>query len=326
MTGWMLESERHRSWGFTLLELLVVLAAGSLLLAGLSGVVGQSLRTWSVVSERQDLTQQARFAMDRMIAAANGTFRLLLPLPENSATGYSESVRDVLAVTLGPELDRDRDGFADADNDRDGMVDEDVSADNTNDGAAGLIGIDDDNDGSIDEGSLRDDDEDGISNEDAGNGLDDDGDSVVDEDLGRDMNGDSDPGVSGVDDDGDGFVDEGDRQDDDEDGSTDEDWLDPIVFFLNGTTLLERVPNLDPVDGTDFRESVLAEGVTQFRVERLPPGPDDRALLVELTLALRSAGGEVISLTSLVRVGGGLGLETGRASPPISPPPPPPNL
>ena len=137
MTGRMLESERHRSCGFTLLELLVVLVAGSLLLAGLGGVVGQSLRTWSVVSERKDLTQQARFAMHRMVTAANGTSRLLLPLPENPATGYSESVRDVLAVTLAPDLDRDRDGFADADNDRDGIVDEDFDNDNTNDGAPG---------------------------------------------------------------------------------------------------------------------------------------------------------------------------------------------
>ena len=325
MMGRMLESERHRSRGFTLLELLVVLVAGSLLLAGLSGVVGQSLRTWSVVSERQDLTQQARFAMDRMITAANETSRLLVPLPENPVTGQSESVRDVLAVTLGPGVDRDNDGFADADNDRDGIIDEDVSDDNTNDGAPGLIGIDDDNDGLIDEGSFRDDDEDGTSNEDDSNGLDDDGDSNVDEDFDGDMNGDFDPGVSGVDDDGDGFVDEGNREDDDEDGLVNEDWLDPVVFLLNGTTLLERVPSLDPVDGTDFRESVLAEDVSQFRVERLPPGPDDRALLVELILTLSSAGGEVISLSSLVRVGGGLGLETGQAAAPLSPPPPPPS-
>ncbi|MEE9279936.1 MAG: prepilin-type N-terminal cleavage/methylation domain-containing protein [Myxococcota bacterium] len=310
--------------GFTLLELLVVLVAGAMLLAGLSGALGQALRVWGLVQERQDLAQQARFALDRMVAAANGTTRLLLPLPENAATGYSESVRDVLAVALDPVIDRDRDGFADADNDRDGRLDEDFGRDRTNDGAPGLIGIDDDNDGSTDEVNWRDDDEDGSLDEDPANGLDDDGDGAVDEDPGWDMNGDASPGESGRDDDGDGFVDEGAVADDDEDGVLNEDWLDAVVFYLTGSTLMERVPNLDPVDGTDFSEAVLAENVSRFRVERLVPDPSDRALLIDITLELSAADGEMVSLSSRTRVGGGLGLPTATPPPPLPPLPPPP--
>lgn len=315
--------EPARPRGFTLIELLVVLVVSALLIAGMSGVVGQALRVWSVVDGRVDLTREGRFALDRIVSAVNATTNLLIPRPEDPATGYSESVREVLAVTLDPTLDRDGDGFADADNDRDGSVDEDLDDDNTNDGRSGIFGIDDDNDGLIDEHSFRDDDEDGFQNEDRANGLDDDGDGAVDEDLDGDMNGDLDPGVSGVDDDGDGFTDEGSYEDDDEDGSTNEDWLDPVVYFLNGTTLMERIPNLDPVDGTDFSESVLAENVSRFRVERIPPTPNDRALLLSVTLELSGPEGQVVSFSSMVRVGGGLGIETG-TPPPLPPPPPPP--
>ncbi len=313
-----------RPTGFTLIEVLVVLLVSGLLIAGLSGVVGQALRAWSVVDARVELTREGRFALGRIVAAVNATTKLILPRPEDPVTGYSESVRDVLAVALDPTLDRDGDGFADADNDRDGVVDEDLDDDNTNDGRSGIFGIDDDNDGLIDEHNFRDDDEDGLNNEDRANGLDDDGDGAVDEDLDGDTNGDLDPGVSGVDDDGDGFTDEGGFEDDDEDGSTNEDWLDPVVYFLNGTALIERIPNLDPVDGTDFRESVLAENVSRFQVERIAPAPNDRALILMVTRELSGSEGEVVSLSSRIRVGGGLGIETGTPPPPPPPLPPPP--
>jgi len=325
----MLRREHSSPWdparprGFTLIELLIVLVVSALLIAGLSGVVGQALRAWSVVDARVDLTREGRFALDRIVAAVNATTRLIIPRAENPATGYSESVRDVLAVALDPTLDRDGDGFADADNDRDGFVDEDVDDDNTNDDASGIFGIDDDNDGLIDEGNFRDDDEGGAFNEDRANGLDDDGDGAVDEDPDGDTNGDLDPGVSGVDDDGDGFTDEGSYEDDDEDGSANEDWVDPVVYYLNGTTLMERIPNLDPVDGRDFRAFVLARNVSRFRVERIPPTPNDRALLLRVTLELSGPEGEIVSFSSMVRAGGGLGIETG-TPPPLPPPLPPP--
>ena len=37
-------------------------------------------------------------------------------------------------------------------------------------------------------------------------------------------------------------VDEGAVADDDEDGSSDEDWYDPLVFYLAGSSLVQRTP------------------------------------------------------------------------------------
>ena len=83
-------------------------------------------------------------------------------------------------------------------------------------------------------------------------------------------NGDNKAGLADFDDDGDGTVDEGNNQNDDEDDAINEDWFDPVVFFLRGSTLIERRPNLDPRDGTDFSEYPIADNVTYFRVERVP--------------------------------------------------------
>lgn len=285
--------------------MLLALAAAAILMAALGGAVSGSLRTWSVVRERHDLVRQARFAMDQMVSALHATPRLLLPLPENPATPYAESIRDVLAVALDPTLDRDGDGFADADNDEDGRLDEDSGNNLTKDGVAGIQGIDDDGDGAVDEGGGADDDEDGVNNEDPINGIDDDGDGAVDEDPGGDLNGDGSPGVVGIDDDGDGSTDEGNTNDDDEDGQTSEDWVDVRVFFLNGSNLMERTPNVDPADGSDFTESTIAVGVTQFRVERVARGPTARTVLVDLSLELTGPSGEKVSLGSRVRIRGG---------------------
>jgi prepilin-type N-terminal cleavage/methylation domain-containing protein len=300
----------HLARGFTLLEALLALAIGAILLGALAGLTGQSLQALALVREHEALNEDARFAMARMVGAVSGTSRLLLPLAENPATAHSEAVRDVLAVALDPGLDQNLDGFADADNDGDGRIDEDTSGDLTRDSANGIIGIDDDGDGAVDEadstgGTYADDDEDGSSDEDPVNGIDDDGDGSVDEDPPADTNTDGQPGVAGVDDDGDGAVDEGHQSDDDEDGANNEDGIDPVVFFLSGTTLVERLANIDPFDGLDFTEHPIAENVSLFRVERLAPSPNDRAVLVDIALQLASASGETVDLTTRVRVGGG---------------------
>jgi type II secretory pathway pseudopilin PulG len=283
---------------------LFALAVASILMLALGAAVQGAFQTWGVARERNEVARQARFAMDRMVASVRGASLQMLPLAENPSTAYSESVRDVLAVSLGSTLDRDGDGFADADNDRDGRVDEDFDRDSANDGQPGIPGVDDDGDGVADEGAAEDDDEDGTANEDPINGLDDDGDGAIDEDPARDANADGQPGVAGFDDDGDGSTDEGSLDDDDEDGLTEEDWLDPIVYFLNGTGLIGRMPDLNPADGLDFTESVIAEGVTQFRAERIARSPSARAVLVDLTLELAGTQGETVSLNARVRVGG----------------------
>ena len=318
------------SRGFTLLELLVALVLAGLVLGATSGLIKNALGTDEVVSERNQLLRDARFAMERMTSATRGSRRLLLPQADRSSTNWPENIREetdpasppigdstkataVLALTLPAYVDLDADGFPDADNDRDGRIDEDTPSDMTWDLAPGIALVDDDGDGSVDEGSANNDDDEalGTSDEDPINGVDDDADGVIDEDPGADMNGDGAPGVAGVDDDGDGQVDEGDNNDDDEDGAVDEDWLDAVVFHLQGDSLVERHPvPWDEtangfVSGRDFIESVIAENVTRFRIERPVAGSPDEQI-VDLTLELTGPTGSVVSLNARVRVGGAL--------------------
>lgn len=327
--------------GFSLLELLLSLAIASLLMAGLAGVVGTSLQLQAQAQASNELTRQARFALQRMATAVQGSRRLLLPLADNPATNWPEHIRmqsvpaqppqgssskatAVLAVTLDPTLDLDADGWADANNDKDFLdlnkngvrdpgeperIDEDPSHDNSRDGAPGLRGIDDDGDGLVDEGSDNtDNDEDGLIKEDKLDGLDNDGDGSVDEDLPSDINMDQQPGVAGVDDDLDGLIDESPPPDDDEDGRIDEDWFDPVVFYLNGADLIERLPAMSDINGdglvtgADFTESVIASPVSHFRVERIALG-GGRSQLLDLTLELSGSGGAPVRLNTRLRLG-----------------------
>ncbi len=312
--------------GLSLIELLIAVTLAGILIASMQGLVGQALNTESTVRDRNNSLQQGRFAMQMMIKSIRMTRRLLLPLGENSTTAYSESERDVLAVTLDPTLDRDKDGWADANNDKDYLdinnnssrdageperIDEDPSGDLTNDGASGIVNIDDDNDGVIDEQhttggpSNEDDDEDGAANEDSWNGIDDDGDNTLDEDPKKQMSEDDKAGIALIDDDFDGTVDEGDKNDDDEDGQKDEDWLDAVVYFLNGTTLMQRTPNLNPTNGTDFQENPIAENVTEFKVIRIPQG-DGRRVLVDIALEISSNNAEPVNFNTRIGIESGL--------------------
>ncbi len=318
--------------GFSYVEMLFAVTITGLIIAGLMGVVNTAIKTGDDVHRRNDLTRQARFAMQRMVRLVSHSRRLLLPLKDSPYTNWPENIREqtipasppigsstlataVLAFTLPEYIDLDADGVADADNDADGLIDEDLGADSNNDGYPGIYLIDDDGDGSVDVSTAsqpeEDDDEDGSSSEDRFNGFDDDGDGSIDEDAWSDMNADGDSGVNGIDDDNDGIIDEGAIGDDDEDGSVDEDWLDSVVFYLDGSDLKERMPvpwdaNADTlISGADFIVSVVADQVTRFRVERLNRG--SRVEIIDLTLELTSAdGGATISLQTRVRLGGAL--------------------
>ncbi len=323
----------RRTRGFTLVEMLMALAIAALLVAALGGVVAQALNTRDAAHEKNDLTRQARYAIQRMEQAVGNTRLLLLPLNDNPASNWPENIREqtvpptapvgdstlataVLAMTLPLYSDLDGDGFPDADDDRDGRVDEDPYGDRTNDFSPGIYLIDDDGDGNVDEstaGYWDDDEESSAWDEDPVNGIDDDGDGTVDEDSYMDMNDDNCPGTCGVDDDGDAMVDEGSTDfDDDEDGQSDEDWLNPLVFYLDNGILNQRTPvpwdenGSGEITGRDFVTSAIAENVTRFRVERLPLGVY-RHVLVDLILELTSpVTGETVSLNTRVRVGGAL--------------------
>lgn len=320
--------------GFTLIELVVATALAAMLIVGLSGVVGQITTTGDIVHDRNELTRQARFAMDQMLRVVGHSRLLLVPLADKPLSNWREHVREetvppsppegsstrataVLAVTLPRYFDLDNDGFPDADDDRDGLIDEDLPNDIHHDFFAGIMLVDDDGDGSIDEGgSNYSDDESSTVNDDPVNGIDDDSDNNVDEDPASDNNDDGCPGICGVDDDNDGNIDEGSSDDDDEDGGQFDDPYDPVVFHLIGSSLVQRTPvpwNEDgisapdgPVDGRDFITSEIAENVTRFRVERVA-GVAGSEQLVDITLELTSpVSGEDVSLQTQVRVGGAL--------------------
>ena len=324
----MLQHPRN-STGFTLIELMVSLALGALVLISIGALIPTARESHASVHERNRVNQEARFAMTRMVQAVSGTRKLLLPVPDKPSTPWREHVREetvppsppetgsikataVLAVTQSQAVDLDGDGFPDADNDRDGLLDEDWPSDITNDSDPGVRDIDDDGNGWVDDGFFNDADDDerfSASDEDPINGIDDDDDGDIDEDPPGDMNADNAPGIAGVDDDGDGSTDEGDDRDDDEDGQSDEDWLDPVVFYLQGGNLMERTPvpwdesGSGGVTGRDYVESVIADGITLLRFERIPQG-SGRAVLIDITLEITGGNGHVTSLNTRIRVGG----------------------
>lgn len=319
---------RHGNSGFTLVEILIAVTIGAILVTVLTELVSKLTASRTSIQEHGQLTQDVRFAMARMSRAVHESRKLILPLPDKPDTDWREHVREetipasppegsstlataVLAVSLSARVDLDADGFADADNDRDGLLDEDYPADATDDSNPGIHLIDDGGDGSADESASNDDDDEqfNASDEDPINGLDDDGDGLIDEDGAADMNGDGAPGYLGVDDDGDGQVDEGNKDDDDEDGASDEDWLDAVVFYLQNDALIERHPvpwDEDGggfVSGSDFIESVIADNVSRFRVERFAGSGKNEIVDITLDVTGKETG-ETISLHRRIRVGG----------------------
>ncbi len=327
----MLVPRTHRSPpGFTYVELLIAVAIAGIIMLALMGVINTATETGDSVTAENDLTELARFAMQRMTDMSSRSPGLLLPLRDNPATNWPENLREqtipasapigdssfasaVLAIKLPHDIDLDGDGVPDADDDGDGLFDEDYPNDNQHDFTPGIIGIDDDGDGNTDGGNGYDDDEDGSQNEDPIDGIDNDGDGSIDEDTPSDMNADGCPGLCGVDDDGSGNISTGNAANDDENPGEFEDPIDPVVYYLVGSNLVERLParwDTDgistpngPVDGRDFVESTIAEGVTRFRVERIEGNHADE--LVNLTLELTDPqSGETISLNTHVRIGG----------------------
>ncbi len=325
---------RARQSAFTLTELLVAVVLASLLLAATSGIVTNALDTDDLVEERITLQRDASFALERIVRTVGHSRRLLLPSNDNPNTNWPEHIREqtipasppigsstfataVLAVTLPDYVDLDADGFPDADDDRDGQIDEDLPNDIHHDFLPGIMLIDDDGDGLVDENASLywDDDESGNYNEDPIDGIDNDGDGRIDEDPASDNNGDGCPGLCGVDDNGNGTIDGGSNDNDDEEGSGFEDAYDPVVYYLDGDSLMERMPvpwNEDgnstpdgPNDGRDFVAAPIAGNVTRLRFEKLD-APSGMVELISIELELTGESGVVVSMDTRVRVGGAL--------------------
>ena len=78
----------HRG-GFTLVELLIATAIGALLLAGLSSVARQGVLSRAKVRDNSEAVYQARFALQRVAAAAKATApHTLLPPAANTSGNW----------------------------------------------------------------------------------------------------------------------------------------------------------------------------------------------------------------------------------------------
>lgn len=81
----------RRCRGLTLIEMLIATAIGTLLLAGLSSVARQALLSRTQVRDTGEAAYQARFALQRVVAAAKGTapHTLLPPAANTSGNWFS---------------------------------------------------------------------------------------------------------------------------------------------------------------------------------------------------------------------------------------------
>jgi prepilin-type N-terminal cleavage/methylation domain-containing protein len=246
--------------GFTLVEVILAVGIMGILATGAIALVSSYLDTHAYATAKSGLYREGLMAMERMTDSVRRCTYLLIP-------NAHSPTRDILAVS----------GFVNDDNDfyfNDPLfprIDEDPKDKMTDDGAAGIAGLDDDGDSLTDESTSNDDDEDQAGNEDPLDGIDNDGDGNIDEDTGDDGN------IAGMDDDGDGTVDEdaAEMRDQDEDGTHNEDGLDPLIYSWNSatSTLTSSMPNAGAsVD--------LSTHVTLFQVTYEAP----ERILIALTL------------------------------------------
>ena len=77
--------------GYSLVEVLMALTLGALVLIGLNSVAGVAFTTYETVSEKEDLTGQARFAMDQMVRTVSRSRLLILPQHDKLATNWPVS-------------------------------------------------------------------------------------------------------------------------------------------------------------------------------------------------------------------------------------------
>ncbi|MFV1950794.1 MAG: type II secretion system protein J [Nitrospinota bacterium] len=255
----------NRKKGLTLIEVLVSVAVLAIIAGLFTQVIYGALESWRYNNDKDKLLHDGQSAMEMMVNSIRNTKWVLIPIKNNN-------LRDILAVSAG------------IDNDGDGLIDEDPGADITNDGQPGIAGIDDDGDGSVDEGDMTDDDEmyagflkDQSSlasvffsfitpdevyaggttlpapdpvDEDCLNWTDSDLDGAYDEDPSGDLYGQG-------------------YNDDDNDGTEDEDWFDPRIFYLKGNTLVVEEHIVDGATKTlTITSENIAEDVTKFEVTR----------------------------------------------------------
>lgn len=264
-----------RTAGVTLVELILSIAIMSIVTLGLSSMVLVSLRAYDYGTNRTELHLEAMGLMERI---TNGVRRSTFVFIPNA----HKATRTLLSFS--GDVNDDNDNFF-----GDSLFpkfDEDGGNDMGNDGRSGLKSLDDNGNNLTDEGATANDDEDLLTDEDPINGEDDDNDGNFDEDPGTDWQDDNLPGLAGIDDNGNGTVDDGNGSaDDDEDGSTNEDSLNPITYQITGGQFIEN--RQEGSSGGD--DAVLSTKVTLFSV-LFEPADATHAPRYRITLRLTEDG------------------------------------
>jgi len=104
---------RRKTHGFTLIEVLIVVAISGMLMVSLSNVVGGALTVSEVSKSQNDLNREAGYILDHIV-------QIISRSPEVN-TGFPGIV---FTAKVDPERDSDMDNYPDVDNDKDGEVDE----------------------------------------------------------------------------------------------------------------------------------------------------------------------------------------------------------
>ena len=264
--------------GFTLIELLISITIIALVVGSATYLLSAVLSAHEKGIAGAELNQEGLLIMDRITYSLRKCTYLLIPNSHNTT-------RDILAFSGKFNDDNDY-YFNDPLFPR---IDEDPGYDMNNDLSPGIKNYDDNGDGIIDNGGTGDDDEDGLIDEDPLDGIDNDSDGNIDEDFANDSNSDNEPGISGMNDDRDWFIDEGNSKDDDEDGSFEEDPLNPIIYKYNSGagSLEEIIPHLNT-------SVTLSSRVTNFQVKF------ENAALVKITLSLTDNFGKTVTFVENV--------------------------
>lgn len=146
---------RGRESGFSLLEIMLALAAFSMVATALGGLIVTGLNVSTAGGSESTLHQTGAALLERIVSELRTTTKINAPTsgaPTGSTLNFSAALNADGDLFLGnPRLPR---------------CDEDPPLDANLDGAPGIAGVDDDGDGTVDEGGAMDDDEDGMSNED----------------------------------------------------------------------------------------------------------------------------------------------------------------
>lgn len=117
-----------KDFGFSLIELLITITILGIMVGGLQQVIVGALTAYDVVKGKQELENQARFAMERMVMFVQESDKIEKPdsASNQEILQVSERVMDTYNNATRAYV-VDGDGVLDADNDNDGVVNEHTS-------------------------------------------------------------------------------------------------------------------------------------------------------------------------------------------------------